>query len=186
MGPWSLGPGPSGPGSMKWSWPGGFSRPSVGPGSRSQKDIMIRDRVNPITKVRAKWLRNHPTEVEGVLWNRLRKNRLGFSFRRQSVIRGYIVDFYCPRLHLVIEVDGLYHLSRQRQDGVRDKVMERLGICVLRFSNDAVLNRTDETLGVICLIMSRRSRMKIGATISWGQYTIRQKDGVVTCPSTSL
>ena len=57
-----------------------------------------------------KFLRNHSTVPEKLLWEKLKgKQLLGFKFRRQHGIGNYIVDFYCPKLKLGIEIDGVSH-----------------------------------------------------------------------------
>ena len=46
------------------------------------------------------------TPAEKILWKELRANKLGVHFRRQQVIQGFIVGFYCHKAELVVEVDG--------------------------------------------------------------------------------
>jgi very-short-patch-repair endonuclease len=89
----------------------------------------------------AKLLRNKQTPAEKKLWDFLNKNKLGVKFRRQHPIATYIVDFYCHKLKLVIEVDGAYHLDEEQnsQDDVRTKELNQLGIVVIRFTNEEVL-----------------------------------------------
>jgi hypothetical protein len=66
-------------------------------------------------------------------------------WRRQSVIRGYILDFYCPTFHIGVEVDGSIH--DPQKDAIRDQnILRGTGIHVLRFSNDAVQNNICEVL----------------------------------------
>jgi len=83
-------------------------------------------------------MRNRPTLAEFVLWQRLQGKQTGFVFHRQSVQRGYILDFYCPRLKLAIEVDGSVH--RMWPDARKDQALAERGIRVLRFSNRYVLD----------------------------------------------
>ena len=64
----------------------------------------------------------------------------GFHFRRQQVIEGYIADFYCDAAKLAIELDGSVHQEQWQYDESRDKAISRLGIRVLRISNDAMLD----------------------------------------------
>jgi very-short-patch-repair endonuclease len=68
---------------------------------------------------RAKELRRDMTPAEKILWQELRANKLGVHFRRQQVIAGFIVDFYCHKAGLVIEVDGDIHniYSRKKMRG---------------------------------------------------------------------
>jgi len=79
------------------------------------------------------------TPAEKVLWQELRTNKLGSHFRRQQVIAGFIVDFYCHSAGLVIELDGDIHRGQQEYDAERDKILENMGLRVVRFANDDVL-----------------------------------------------
>jgi very-short-patch-repair endonuclease len=89
------------------------------------------------------------TPAEKSLWDRLRNNRLeGFHFRRQQVLGGFIADFYCNPVKLVIEVDGGIHQKTREWDEARDKIIKSKGIRVIRVTNgeiesdiEAVLNR---------------------------------------------
>ena len=85
---------------------------------------------------------------EKVLWQRIRRKQLGVKFRRQQGIGRYIVDFYCTELNLVIEIDGDSHFSDEgeEKDTMRDAFMEVLGIEVLRFTNEEVMNQTESVL----------------------------------------
>jgi very-short-patch-repair endonuclease len=66
-------------------------------------------------------MRCAPTPGEALLWAQLQGRRLdGWKFRRQAVIAGYIVDFFCPALGLAVEVDGLIH-ERQRLEEPRPR-----------------------------------------------------------------
>src|SRR3972149_3006786 len=65
---------------------------------------------------RAKELRRDMTPAEKILWQELRANKLGVHFRRQQVVAGFIVDFYCHKAGLVIEVDGDIHDLQQEED----------------------------------------------------------------------
>ncbi len=87
------------------------------------------------------------TPAECALWERLRRNQLpGFHFRRQQVIDGFIVDFYCHAAGLVIEVDGGVHAAQGEYDEQRDLVLSRRGLRVLRIGNDEVLRNVDEVV----------------------------------------
>ena len=80
-------------------------------------------------------LRKDSTPQEIILWSRLRRNQLGYKFRRQHSIGKYIVDFYCAEKNLIIEVDGGQHdeVSARKYDEKRSEYLERLGFRVLRF-----------------------------------------------------
>ena len=103
------------------------------------RNIVIGQKVSPSKIQRAKELRRHMTPEEAMLWERLRANRLqGFHFRRQQVIAGFIVDFYCHSTGLVIEVDGSVHDQRVEYDLDRSRILEGFGLRVLRFKNQEI------------------------------------------------
>jgi very-short-patch-repair endonuclease len=91
--------------------------------------------------------RHNPTPAEKELWKYL-KNRqlLDFIFRRQHCIAPFIVDFYCYKAKLAIEIDGEIHQYRPEEDKIRQEYLESLKLKVLRFTNDAVLRHADEVV----------------------------------------
>ena len=90
---------------------------------------------NPELKLRARELRKRGTPAEIKLWNRLRaKQFYNLQFMRQKPIDEYIVDFYCSKLRLVIEIDGITHNDRIEYDIKRQEKLESLGLHVLRFT----------------------------------------------------
>lgn len=92
------------------------------------------------------------TDAEQHLWFRLRNKQLGdVQFYRQRPLLSFIVDFYCPRAKLVIELDGAQHLEVEHQikDAARDEELMKLGIKVLRFDDRQVLRETESVLAVI-------------------------------------
>jgi len=97
---------------------------------------------------RRKELRKNQTPQEEKLWWYLRDERLGIKFRRQHSIGGYIVDFYCPKKRLIIEIDGEVHNNSEtnKYDEIRDKYFKELYYIVLRFSNDRIEKVIDEVL----------------------------------------
>ncbi len=89
------------------------------------------------------------TDAEILLWSRIRKHQLAdFPFCRQKIIGNYIVDFYCPRAKLVVEIDGGQHYSEeiQKKDRTRDEFMVRNGLRVLRFTDIDVLTNIEGVL----------------------------------------
>jgi very-short-patch-repair endonuclease len=99
----------------------------------------FRKRCKPEKLVYAKNLRRKPTEAEAILWSYLRGNQLDFRFRRQEPILGWIVDFYCSKAKLAIEVDGQYHDNLNKEDDFyRDQTMWEHGILTLRVDNKSV------------------------------------------------
>jgi very-short-patch-repair endonuclease len=108
------------------------------------------------TRVAARAMRRAPTEAEALLWNHLRNRHLaGFRFRRQHPIDRFVVDFCCPAVRLVVEVDGGIHKGMQEQDRARERFLRELGFDVVRFSNEAVLRETDRVLSDIRLALQR-------------------------------
>ena len=90
---------------------------------------------------KAREMRLSPTPAEAALWAKLRMGQTGYKFRRQALVRGYIVDFWCPKAKLVVEVDGGYHRTEEqyRYDCARTEHLQMLGISVARLSNELVL-----------------------------------------------
>ena len=83
-------------------------------------------------------LRSHSTLSEILLWQKIRASQFrGYAFNRQKPPGNYIVDFYCLKLDLVIEVDGNSHFFEESvvEDQERQKVIERMGVNFLRFSD---------------------------------------------------
>ena len=95
----------------------------------------------------ARELRKKQTKTEELMWHELRDRRfLGLKFRRQHLIEGYIVDFYCAELRLVIEIDGLIHLQQTEEDKQRQKDIEALKIKFIRFKSKDVENNIERVL----------------------------------------
>lgn len=96
-------------------------------------------------------LRNNMTAAEATLWEKLRKDQMGVRFYRQKPILNYIVDFYCPKAKLVIEVDGDYHATPEQseKDAIRDTQLQQLGLVVLRVTNGQVLTQLNSVLAEI-------------------------------------
>src|SRR5258708_24300370 len=87
----------------------------------------------------ARQLRKTPTPSETILWTAIRGKQLdGRKFRRQVSIGAFVVDFYCWREKLVIEVDGGIHELQRGADAERQALIESLGLQFIRFSADEV------------------------------------------------
>ncbi|MBK9746839.1 MAG: DUF559 domain-containing protein [Chloroflexi bacterium] len=108
-------------------------------------DRRLYEKIQPI----ARELRMNPTPAEDWLWQRLRDKQLGYKIRRQQTIERFIVDFYCPDARLVIEVDGEVHQYQADEDAARQTYLEALGLRVLRFTNEQVINTTIAVLDLI-------------------------------------
>ena len=97
----------------------------------------------------ARNLRKHMTYHETILWSRIRLKQLkGYQFYRQKPITEYIVDFYCPKAKLVIELDGGRHKSADsiKKDTVKDGNLVNLGLTVLRFNNNDITENIEGVL----------------------------------------
>jgi very-short-patch-repair endonuclease len=97
--------------------------------------------------VLAKYFRQHMTFGEKCFWNMVRKNQVnGFRFRRQQVIHGFVADFYCNQINLVVEIDGGIHEQQKDYDKLRTQIINQHGIQVIRFTNEEVVNKSDLVL----------------------------------------
>jgi len=124
---------------------------------RSTKKVQIFNRKK--YKKQRRSLRNNPTMPETLLWKHLRNSAIGYKFRRQHSIGNYIVDFYCPKVSVVIEVDGYVHgEEKQRQKDVwRQKYIENQGIHVVRYTNEQILFDIDVVLQHIRWVCDNRA-----------------------------
>ena len=89
--------------------------------------------------------RKNPTSAEAKIWREvLRMRQLAqYKFLRQKPIGGYIVDFYCSELQLVIEIDGDSHAETAEYDLERTRFLNALGLQVIRYTNNEVLGNID-------------------------------------------
>lgn len=108
--------------------------------------ISYRSDVKPEIKVYAKKLRKNPTPQEEILWRYLRRKRTGLRFKRQVIFRGFIVDFYCPFIKLIIEVDGSSHNGREGYDNWRSNIIRSLKLKIIRFKNEEIDNNIIEVI----------------------------------------
>ena len=109
---------------------------------------------NTITeKEKRRILRKNTTSTEKIVWTYLRRKQiLNERFLRQFSIEFYVLDFYCPRLQLVIEIDGDSHFVNQDAvdyDNERQAFIERLGIEFIRFKNEEVFTDNNEVVNII-------------------------------------
>ena len=108
----------------------------------------------------AKRLRKDMTRAEKMLWEEIRNNKLGIKFRRQApfIIGNYkfIVDFYAPKIKLIIEVDGDIHLKPEinEVDKIREKVFMDLGYEILRFKNNDIYSHLENVIKQIKEVMN--------------------------------
>lgn len=118
------------------------------------KNIVTGQRVTKEKLQRAKELRREMTPAEKLLWEELRANKLGVHFRRQQVIAGFIVDFYCHKAASVVEVDGDIHDLQKDEDERREKVLREMGLRIARFGNDEVVRELSAVVGRISELVS--------------------------------
>jgi very-short-patch-repair endonuclease len=117
---------------------------------------------SPDVNAKARVLRQTMTPAESVLWEHLRRKALeGYRFRRQHPAGRFILDFYCHPLRLAIELDGSVHnLPEQAEyDDGRTAELEHLGITVLRFRNEEILQNIDfvsDTIQSIILSLQQK------------------------------
>lgn len=101
-------------------------------------------------RIKAKELRNNPTDAELKLWRYLRHRRIGGQkFRRQHPVGPYVLDFACLEKGLIVEVDGGQHGERAAYDSERTAWLESRGFRVLRFWNNEVLRDVETVLDLI-------------------------------------
>ena len=94
----------------------------------------------------ARSLRANMTDAEQLIWSKVRRKQIDdFQFYRQKNIGQYIVDFYCPKGKLIVEIDGGQHYENEgmKKDQERDRYLQKLGFTVKRFSDIDVLKNID-------------------------------------------
>ena len=111
---------------------------------------------NPKLIEKAREMRKNPTFAEKKLWQYFRSNppfNRGGEMKvwRQKPIDNFIVDFYCPKLKLVIEIDGDSHYreNAQEYDSQRTEILQGYGLKVIRFTNEEVLHNLEGVIAVI-------------------------------------
>jgi very-short-patch-repair endonuclease len=108
----------------------------------------------------ARRLRREMTDSERRLWTRLRRNQLnGLHFRRQHVLFGFIVDFYCIKAKLAVEVDGGVHLDQKQQDVIRDGILSSKGIEVFRVTNEQVDRSIEDAIKKVSELCDQRNNL---------------------------
>ncbi len=96
---------------------------------------------NSSLKTRSREMRNNSTKGEIKFWCELLRNKKsGYKFYRQKIINHYIVDFYCAKLKLVVEIDGTSHDDKTEYDKNRDDLLKSLGLKVIHYNDLLVLN----------------------------------------------
>jgi very-short-patch-repair endonuclease len=116
-----------------------------------------RHNYNSKLNIRSKTMSKNMTKAEAKIWFEVLANKQlgGYKFTKQKVVGNYILDFYCSKLQLAIEIDGDSHAgdSAEEYDQIRTNFLEALGIKVVRFTNNEVLSCIecvkDELYGII-------------------------------------
>ena len=104
----------------------------------------------PVKNWLAREMRRKMTPAEAILWNSLRRNQLdGYHFRRQQVVDGFIADFFCYKVNLIVEVDGVVHEDQIEYDEARDLIISSGELRILRISNDLIRRQLTEALNLI-------------------------------------
>jgi len=134
-------------------------------GDRLCEDVMaIQDfhHYNKILRSRARALRKDMTKAEACLWKYVLRAGMmeGYGFNRQRPILNYIADFFCKRLSLVVEVDGMSHSAEgaRLRDEIRQKALEGAGFKVVRFSDGDVLNNIEGVRKALELCIEEREK----------------------------
>jgi very-short-patch-repair endonuclease len=120
--------------------------------------VVREQRISREKLVAARQLRVEMTPSERVLWAAIRRRQAGgHRFRRQQIVAGFILDFYCHAAALAVEVDGAVHQDQVGHDEARDEILLARGIRVLRVTNNdvegnlsAVLARIRSALVALC------------------------------------
>jgi very-short-patch-repair endonuclease len=118
-------------------------------GMRLNTGLIKNQRVTGKKKSRAKELRQNMTEAEKIFWNCVRGRKFrNLKFRRQQIVEGFVVDFYCDALRLCVEIDGALHNveSVKKYDAERDKALKMHGLMIMRFTNDEVISDVNRVL----------------------------------------
>jgi len=125
---------------------------------RRTKEFLLHLNAKDIIFSRALSLRKKMTVSERLLWDKIRNRRInGLKFRRQHPIHLYIADFYCHEKKLIIEIDGGIHKSDEikENDQNRSAELDRLGISVIRFTNEEILGNIDQVINNLKIFISQ-------------------------------
>jgi len=93
-------------------------------------------------------LRKQEIGAEKILWSKLRNKQQVFKFRRQYGVGKYILDFYCPKLKLAVEIDGSTHSTKEEisKDKKREEFIKKFGIEIKRYLNYDIYNNIEGVL----------------------------------------
>ncbi len=118
----------------------------------NEKSLNQNQKVSRIKKELSRDLRKDSTDAENEFWEMVRGKRMfGLKFRRQQIIKGFIVDFYCVKIGLCVEIDGDIHNTQEQitYDRLRDEVISQIGLKILRIRNEDIFNDKDGIIKAI-------------------------------------
>ena len=100
---------------------------------------------------RRRQLRKDSTHAEQILWNEIRNKKLGHRFVRQYSLDGYVLDLYCPKSRLGIELEGGIHDRKDVKiyDRYRERYVKAFKINIIKFKNNEVENQLAKVLKTI-------------------------------------
>lgn len=100
-------------------------------------------------------MRSDSTDAEKIFWDKVRNKKLGARFVRQFSVDGYVMDFYCPKFRLGIELEGSAHKYKKKYDEYRIKYLQAFGIKILSFKNKEIINNLETVLSTISPLLSQ-------------------------------
>ena len=159
-------------GSGDCPWERGNSCVSITGSLRVREIILViynKKMTSPELTIRCQELRKNPTPAEALLWKYLRSNQIkGLKFRRQHPIFGFILDFYCKKARLGIELDGNIHLNQEQidLDNERTRILNENGVAILRFWNSEVIHHIDDVITKINQTLDLRMNHKIPSCLN--------------------
>jgi len=110
-----------------------------------------------IKKIFARTLRKRQTISEKIFWELIRDRKfMDLKFRRQHVIEGFVLDFYCHEIKLGIEIDGEIHKRRKDYDRIRQAIIESEGITILRVTNKQISDNKRSIINKMKNIIGKR------------------------------
>lgn len=118
----------------------------------------LRKYAKPWKRAFAANLRRNMTMPERILWSKLKDKQLGVAVQAQSVVLGYVLDFWLPGPAICVEIDGPCHLARKGYDLKRDLVLKAKGIDTMRFTAAEVMNNLNAVLALIRAKAAQRIR----------------------------
>ena len=130
----------------------------------------------------ARKLRRQETDAERRLWSSIRDRQfLGLKFRRQGPVCGYVADFLCHEVKLIVELDGGQHSERSEEDARRTMLLGEAGFLVLRFWNNDALANIEGVLTAIAEQLQMAERTARGCAphpvpLPMGEGTVQQPE----------